>query len=85
MTQTEVDILCVNTQSELGLQGSVLVKMIRTGDLSAPAMAANHMALNGLMRAIKDYDVTSEVLSDDELFGIQEKIISLVNSSSTYR
>ena len=51
MTQENIDILCVNTQTELGLQGVVLVRLIKNGDISAQAYGANHMALHSHMRA----------------------------------
>lgn len=67
MTQEQLDILCVNTQSNLGLQGAVLVDLIQNGDLSAQALTATHFALHGHMRAIKDYDIATGDLTDAEL------------------
>ena len=78
MEQQEIDILCVNTQSKLGKQGAKLVEMISTGDISAPVFTAKHLALHSLMRSIKDYDVTSLVLTDEQQFTAQEKITDLI-------
>jgi len=78
MTQLNLDILCVNTQSALGLQGAALVNCIKSGDLSAQAFVANHFALHGHMKAIMDYDMDSENLTDEQLFIAEENIIRLI-------
>lgn len=84
MIQSEVDVLCVNAQSMLGQQGGNLVDMIFVGDVSAPAFAAKHMALYAQMRAVKDYVISSENLTDEQLFSAQENIVHLVNSCNNY-
>ena len=84
MTQENIDILCVNTQSALGVQGAALVKLIKSGDLSAQAFVADHFALHGHMKAIKDYSIADGVLTDQELFTAQQNITRLVNDSQRW-
>lgn len=78
MTQENLDILCVNTQCELGDQGAILVRLIKSGDMSAQAFVAGHFALHGHMRAIKDYSIANGDLTDEELFIAEENIIRLI-------
>jgi hypothetical protein len=80
MTQEQLDILCVNTQCDLADQGVVLVRLIKSGDISAQAYAANHFALHGHMKAIKDFSIESGELTDAELFLAQQNITWLVNN-----
>ena len=74
MTQNELDILCVNTQSMLGLQAWELIQFIKIQDSSADVFTARHLALHGLMRSIKDYKMTDETLTDAQINEIQSKI-----------
>ena len=74
MTQNEIDILCVNTQSMAGLQGWELVQLLKANDSSALAMVSRHMALHGLMHSIKDIKLIQGVLTDAQLYDVQSKI-----------
>ena len=71
------DILCVNAQSELGQQGVRLVRLIRRGDLAAGNFAINHMAMHGLMRAVKDTNNNVLELTAEQLHTADEKMISI--------
>lgn len=84
MTQDELDILCVNTQCDIGDQGVILVRLIKNGDISAQAYAANFFALHGHMKAIQHFDIDSEELSDEELFLAQQNITWLVNNAQRW-
>lgn len=78
MTQQQLDTLCVNTQSMLGLQGWELVHYLSTGDASTIAYASRHLALHGLMNSLKDLVLADEVLTDIQIFDVQGKIYLLL-------
>lgn len=78
MTQEQLDILCVNTQSMLGLQGWELVQYLQQSDASALAYASRHLALHGLMNSIKDMVITDEPINDEIIYGVQSKIYTLL-------
>jgi len=84
MTQQQLDYLCINQQSSIGLRAATLVDYASTGDMSAAALAANLFASHAIMRSIKDVDVADAELTDQEMFDAQEKLIALENSDSTY-
>lgn len=84
MTQQQLDYLCINQQTSIGLRSANLVHLARTGDLSLPAMTANLMASHALMKAIKDLDIVDEVLTDQEIFNIQDKLIQLEKLDEQY-
>jgi hypothetical protein len=84
MTQQQLDYLCINQQSSIGSRGARLVELIRTGDISASALAANILASHGLMMAIKDFDITTDELTNAEMFSAQEKLWQLERSSQSY-
>ncbi|MFA6916999.1 MAG: hypothetical protein WC222_11420 [Parachlamydiales bacterium] len=84
ITQQQLDYLCINQQSSIGSRTVRLVELARTGDISAPALAANIMASHGLMKAIKDFDVTTDELTDAEMFSAQEKLWQLERSPESY-
>jgi hypothetical protein len=78
MTQEQLDILCVNTQSMLGMQGWELIKLLSIGDRSSLSYASRHLALHGLMNSIKDMVISDEILTDQEIFDVQGKIYLLL-------
>lgn len=84
MTQQQLDYLCINQQSAIGLRSAKLVDFAQSGDISAPALAANIMASHSLMKAIKDYDIDSDYLTDEELFSIQDKLLDLEGQESQF-
>ena len=71
------DILCVNSQSELGQQGVRLVRLIKRGDIGAGSFAINHMAMHGLMRAVKDTNDSVLTLTAADIHAIDQKMISI--------
>ena len=78
MTQEQVDILCVNTQSMLGIQGYELVELLRAGDPSCLAYSSRHLALHALMASIKDVKLTDGYLSDSQIYDVQSNIYLLL-------
>lgn len=78
MTQDELDILCVNSQSMAGFQGWEMVEYLRNGDPSSMAYISRHMALHGCIHAIKDVDIDNTSLTDQQLYDIQAKINMLL-------
>lgn len=53
MTTQNIDILCVNTQTQLGLDSKKLVRLSRQGDIGTLHYAISHIAMHNLMRALK--------------------------------
>lgn len=84
MTQQQLDYLCINQQTSIALRTPRLIDLAKTGDISAPALAAQIMASHALIQAIKDVDVSAETLSDDEMFSAQEKLWQLEASMESY-
>ena len=78
MTQTELDTYVVNLQVYLGEQGDELVNMLKYGDASRYGLAARHMALHAIMRALKDYLYSDAVLTDKQIFGMMNKADLLI-------
>ena len=78
MEQLELDILCVNSQTEIGLEACVLVDLLENGDKGSVTFANNLIHLNSLMKAIKDVDVDSGELTDQEQMEAQEKIHRII-------
>ncbi len=74
LQQDNLDFLVVNTQCVIGLQGYRLVKMLKTGDMSAQAYAGRFAALHSLMKAAQDTDITTTELTDEKLRTIVQKI-----------
>jgi hypothetical protein len=84
MTQDQLDILCVNTQSDIGDQAVVLVRLIKNVDLSAQAYAANFFALHAHMKSIQHMDIDSGDLTDEQMFLCQQNITWLVNNAQRW-
>lgn len=84
MEQLEIDTLCVNTQTEIGQQATVLVDLIEAQDVGAITYATNLLHLNNLMRAIKDHDVDNDDLTDDQMMAAQENIHRIVRAQRNF-
>lgn len=84
MTQDQLDILCVNTQIEIGLESSILKDLLEKKDTGALTYATKLMHLHGLMRSIKDFDITSEDLTDQQMFDAEAYINRIINEQNRF-
>lgn len=75
MTQTEADHLCVEAQNALCMLMDELLDMFKAGDLNLQRRISHVHALNCCQKAIQNYSVAGEVLSDDQLLSLQQRII----------
>ena len=84
MTQEQLDILCVNTQTEIGKEVVILKTLISKKDAGTMAYAIKLMHLHSLMRSIKDYDITKGNLTDLELFNSEAFINKIKNEQEQF-
>lgn len=82
MTSRNTDILCVNTQTQLGADSKKFVRLARQGDVGALHFAISHIAMHNLMRAIKG--VASNTITEDQHNRTKAKIVGLRNTLSNY-
>lgn len=82
MTSINTDILCVNTQSQLGQDAKVLVRLARQGDVGTLHFAISHVAMHNLMRSIKG-TVTGTITTDQHQKA-ESKIVKLKKTLGNY-
>ena len=82
MTSINTDILCVNTQSQLGQDSKKFVRLARQGDVGALHYAISHIAMHNLMRAVKG--TAEDTLTDEQYKRARGKIVSLRNTLGNY-
>jgi hypothetical protein len=82
MQSSNTDILCVNTQSQLGQDSKRLVRLARQGDVGTLHFAISHIAMHNLMRAIKG--TVEDTITAVQHRKAEAKIVSLKKTLGNY-
>lgn len=76
ITQVQLDQFVTNKMCCLADEGYKLLNHIKEGTINVSAMLHNAYAADVILSALKDYDITTECFTDEEIYYMAEQLDS---------